>query len=96
MKEKKEEKKIVTFKVFDMPLELFKEYIMYAKLYFDNQMWKVLKHGMKLIKTEEERKKTEYDNRLTILEDRMAKVEQTVYQDNGWDEKRNPKTLGKR
>ena len=90
------EKKIITFRVFDMPVEDFKDWVAYAKLYFDNQMWKALHKGLELIKADEAKIKGELDTRITLLEERMAKVEQTVYQNDDWDEKRNPKTLGNR
>lgn len=37
------------FKVYDVPIELINKYIAYAKLYCDNQAWKVLEIGMKMI-----------------------------------------------
>jgi len=38
-----------TWKIYDCPVELIKQYIAYARIHFDNQVWKVLEKGMKLI-----------------------------------------------
>ena len=92
--EKQEKKEVITFRIYDMPVELFKEYVAYAKLYFDNQMWKVLEKGMELIKLDEAKKKTEFENRLTKLEDRVASLEKDVFQTD--PREREVKTLGKR
>jgi len=37
------------FKVYDMPSDLVNKYISMAKLYYDNQVWKVLEEGMDLL-----------------------------------------------
>lgn len=42
----------VDFKVYDMPVELKNKYISLAKLEHDNQMWKVLEEGFKLMMEE--------------------------------------------
>lgn len=54
VKEKKEElgegnTDRTDFKVYDMPSELVNQYISMAKLYYDNQVWKVLEQGMDLL-----------------------------------------------
>ena len=85
-------KKAITFRVFDMPVELFQDYVAYAKLYFDNSMWKVLKKGMELIKSDEARTKSQYEERLIRLEDRVASLEKEMYQD---PRERGVKTFGK-
>ena len=39
-----------SFKVYDMPQELMQEYIGWAKLYYGNQVWKVMEAGLKALK----------------------------------------------
>ena len=62
-----------TFKVFDCPVELIGKYISYAKLHFDNHVWKVLEKGMQLIMDEETSWKVQTEKRLALLEDKVFK-----------------------
>jgi len=41
-----------TFKIFDVPNWLINEYIAYAKLYTNNQVWKVMDQGMQLLQND--------------------------------------------
>jgi len=87
-------KVIISPKLHDIDLETWNEYLAYAKLYFDGMVSKVMQRGLELIKIDEERKKTEYDNRLTTVEDRLQKLEKAVYQDNEHEKPDMPKTFG--
>lgn len=87
-------KVIISPKLHDISLEIWNEYLAYAKLYFDGMVSKVMEKGLELIKIDEEKRKTEYDNRLTSLEDRFQKLEKAVYQDNEHEKPEMPKTFG--
>ncbi len=87
-------KVIISPKLHDISLELWNEYLAYAKLYYDGMVSKVMQRGLELIKLEESRQKTEYDNRLTSVEDRLQKLEKSVYQDNEHEKPEMPKTFG--
>jgi hypothetical protein len=95
---KPEEPKVITFRVFDMPVDLFKDYVAFAKLYHENKMWKVLEKGMELIKEEEKQIRAldaaQVGTRLTFLEDRMVAVEKELFKEEPSD--RIPKTIGSR
>ncbi len=65
------ERDIRTFKVYDCPTKLINKYISYAKLHFDNQVWKVMEKGMNLIMNETSEWKVSVDTRLKALEDRV-------------------------
>jgi len=90
---KKKEPEIVCFRIFDMPVELVKEYVAFAKLYHENKVWKVLERGMELMKLEEKKLKTQIDTRVTALEERVMELEKTVYNDEQNGEVR---TIGSR
>ena len=46
--------------VYDMPIDLIKQYISISKLFYNNQMWRALQDGMKLLLAEKENKKPEW------------------------------------
>jgi len=87
-------KVIISPKLHDIDMETWNEYLAYAKLYFDGMVAKVMQKGLELIKLDEAKQKTEYDNRLTSVEDRLQKVEKSVYQDNEHETPELPKTFG--
>ena len=51
-----------------MPVDLINKYVSYAKLYFNNEVWRVLEKGMKLIMQEETEWKIQVEKRLSALE----------------------------
>lgn len=55
------------FKIFDCPQEISSEYIGYAKIYCNNQVWKVMKIAMEALKS----KMINADD----LNDRLTKLE---------------------
>ena len=58
------------WRVYNIPLDLINRYISYAKLRYDNEVWRVLEYGMQLI-----------DERETIaksLEQRIIQLEADV------------------
>ena len=60
-----------SFRIYDCPVELINKCISYSKLYFDNQVWKVLEKGMNLIMNEEMDWRISVENRLATLEQRL-------------------------
>ena len=75
-------KVIISPKLHDIDMETWNEYLAYAKLYWNGKVADVMRKGLELIKMDEARQKSEYENRLASLEDRMSKLEKSVYQDN--------------
>jgi len=65
------ERNVRTWKIYNMPVELINQYISYAKLYFNNEVWRVLEKGMKLIKEEETEWKVQVEKRLRALEEEV-------------------------
>ena len=74
-------KVIISPKLHDIDMETWNEYLAYAKLYWNGKVADVMRKGLELIKMDEAKQKNEYENRLTTLEDRMAKLEKSIYQD---------------
>lgn len=71
----------VDFKVYDMPISLIQKYISMAKLRYDNQVWKVLEKGMKLMQEEEttwkdrvDEKLEEHKKRIKALDTKIGKL----------------------
>jgi len=64
------ENNIRNWRVYNMPLELINRYISYAKLRFNNEVWKVLEYGMSLIDEQETTAKS--------LKDRVIQLEADV------------------
>lgn len=101
---KDEKKDIVDFKVY-IPVEkkdLINQYISYAKLYADNQIWKVMKKGFDLIQNEENfiRKKAkiadtteEFIDKVNQLEERVIALEAAIEKKN---EEKEPATMGQK
>lgn len=98
-----EKKDMVNFKVYVPSDEknLINQYISYAKLYEDNQVWKVMKKGLDLIQNEENfvRKKAkiadateEFIDRVNELEERVATLESTIDK----EEEKEPVTMGQK
>ena len=73
MNEEKKNQRI-EFKVHDMPMELVHKYISLAKLHYDNQVWRVLEHGMKLLMGEEKSWKEEVEARLLAIENQLEEM----------------------
>jgi len=67
-----------TWKIYDCPVDLINKYISYAKLHFDNQVWKVMEKGMNLIMNEETEWKVTVEKRLQALEDAVFKKKEDV------------------
>jgi len=55
--------------------ELINKYISYAKLHFDNQVWKVMEAGMDHLIESEKLLKIYLMNKVDELEDRISKLE---------------------
>ena len=87
-------KVIISPKLHDISLEIWNELLAYSKLYFDGKVSGVIEKGLELLKEDEARQKTEYENRLASVEDRMAKLEKAVYQDKEHELPEMPKTFG--
>jgi len=69
------------WRIYNMPTELINWYISYAKLYCDNQVWKVLELGKELIEKKKlklEEKILELEKRIEILEEMVGKKEEEV------------------
>lgn len=67
-----------------IPSHLWNEYLTvanypYGDRKFDGKLWKVMEYFLELYRREQEDKKAEYDNRLILVEDRLAKLENEVY-----------------
>jgi len=63
------------WRVYDCPTDLINKYISYAKLYEDNQVWKVLERGMRLLMKEEDDWKQSVERRIKSLEDKINNKE---------------------
>jgi len=79
-----------TFKVYDCPIELINKHISYAKLHFDNQVWKVMEKGMNLILEEQSEWRFKVEKRLELLENTVFKEKKEE------EESEIPKTFGGR
>lgn len=67
-----------------IPSNLWNDYLTvanypYGDRKFDGKIWKVMEYFLELYRREQEDKKSQYDNRLTIVEDRLAQLENEVY-----------------
>jgi hypothetical protein len=58
------------WRVYNVPIELISKYISYAKLHFDNEVWKVMDLGMTLI--------LEADTTAKGLKERLETLESEV------------------
>lgn len=56
------------FVVYNMPVPLIQKYISYAKLYYDNEVWKVLAKAMELLVEEQTTWRDSVEYRLGDLE----------------------------
>ena len=63
------------WRIYNCPVDLINQYISYAKLYFNNEVWRVLEKGMKLIMQEETEWKVQVEKRLSALEQSVFKKE---------------------
>jgi len=59
------------FKVYDVPTELKNDYISMAKLRYDDDVWKVMADAMAALKEDK-------FNRVDVLEERVAQLEQEL------------------
>ena len=58
--------------VYDVPINLIKQYISMAKLFCDNKMWKALERGMELMLAEYSGQRTEWQQKFEL---RLSNVE---------------------
>ena len=77
MEEKSLGERRTLFKVYDMPVELINWYIAYAKLNCDNQVWKVLELGRKLIE-ERDKEAKNLKEKVKELEKRVEALEMSM------------------
>jgi ribosome assembly protein YihI (activator of Der GTPase) len=77
--EKREEAKKATVEsagtnllVYNVPPELYSKCISLAKLYYNNQLWKVLEAGVERILTDKDKWKEEINERISALETKLA------------------------
>ena len=70
------------FTVYDLDHDVRMQLVSYAKLYFNDNVAEVIKKGIELIKKDEAEVKDRLNNRLTILEDRVAKLEKEAYNES--------------
>lgn len=85
--------------VYEVPVELIKQYISLAKLFFDNKMWKALEEGMRLILEKHQGKKSDWQNNvmeaISELSVRIQNVESVISTlSSQKEEKPEPKTFG--
>jgi len=66
------------WRVFNVPTELIGKYISYAKLHYNNEVWKVMEEGMRLIL---ERDETSFsvEDRVKNLENEIAALKSLTY-----------------
>jgi len=62
------------WRIYGMPVDLINWYISYAKLYCDNEVWKVVELGKKAIEKEKEEWKIEIEKRLNQIENILEKM----------------------
>lgn len=65
------ENNVRLFKVYDCPVELINNLISYAKLYTNNQVWKVIAMGFELLMEQDDRWRIEIEKRISALEDKV-------------------------
>lgn len=76
----------ITMQRLYIPLNLWQDYLTvanypYGELKFNGKIWKVMEHALELFNKESENTKSEYEERIVSLEDRIQKLEKSVYQD---------------
>ncbi len=87
----------IDFKVYNMPVDLVQRFISRAKLYYDNEVWRVLKKADKLLTEEETSRTDKMEKRIDALEAEIAKLRQMQEVSANEDEKSELKpTLGKK
>lgn len=74
------------FTVYDMPTDLANKYISMAKLYYDNEVWRVLEHGMELMVEEHTTKVEDLEDRIDRLEAKVSVLESTSSPDDHTDD----------
>jgi len=77
------------WRVFNVPIELISKYISYAKLHFNNEVWKVMDLGMNLI-LEADITAKGLQERVEILEAEVQALKQLINKEKGIE----PTTFG--
>ena len=76
--------------VYNVPKELISKCISLAKLYYDNELWRVLEIGVERILTDKDKWKVEIDFRLAALEAKLA----FLMESNNKEEEKEKATFG--
>lgn len=69
------------WRVYNVPVELISKYISFAKLYYNNEVWKVMEYAMELL----EKEQTGVQNvaeRIETLEKRVKVLESRLEEDD--------------
>jgi hypothetical protein len=66
------------WRVYNVPTDLISKYISYAKLHFDNEVWKVMELGLSLI-LDRDRTSFTLEDKVKTLENEIAALKSLVY-----------------
>ena len=66
------------WRIFNMPVELISKYLSYAKLHYDNEVWKVMELGMELI-LERDRTSFTLEDKVKNLENELSALKSLLY-----------------
>ncbi len=89
LKRKDEDDARIDFKVYNMPVDLVQRFISRAKLYYDNEVWRVLKKADKLLHEEETSWRDKVNNRLDVLEGEIKKLRAILEEEQNLQEDEN-------
>ncbi len=83
--------------VYNVPNELYTKCISLAKLYYDNELWRVLEAGVERILTDKDKWKEEINNHFKEHEIRFATIEAKLaflMESSNKDEEKEATTFG--
>lgn len=72
----------ISWRIYNMPVDLANQYISYAKIRFGNDVWKVMEYGMNLI-LEHDTNAREMKQRVEDLEREVQILKSLVNKDKG-------------